>query len=43
MLTLPHQTWFSVILSLTINRSSGERPVYLPVLTASAPLETSIP
>jgi hypothetical protein len=41
--TFPHQTWSSVILSLTINRSKGDRPVYSPVLIANAPVEVSIP
>ena len=43
MLTVPHQTLSSVIASLTINRSMGDRPVNSPVLTAKAPEEVSTP
>jgi hypothetical protein len=42
MFTFPHQTLSSVMLSLTIKRSCGERPVNSPVLIASAPVEFSI-
>ena len=36
-------TLFSVILSLTVNLSLGERPVNLPVCTANAPISVMVP
>src|SRR5690606_1876154 len=43
LLILPHHTFSSVYLSLTKNRSCGERPVKPPVLTANVPLDVSLP
>ena len=43
MLIKPHQTLSSVIASLTLNRSIGDRPVNSPILTANALEEVSNP
>ena len=43
MLIAPHLTLSSVIASLTMNQSIGDRPVNSPVLTAKAPEEVSTP
>ena len=43
MMIAPHKTLSSVIASLTMNRSIGDRHVNSPVLTAKAPEEVSTP